>query len=129
MVEQMMDVPAGMVGFRATGDVTEEDYKDVIVPAVEQLVRMWGTINFLLLLDTSVTRFTPGAWLQDALMGLRRITRWRRAAIVSDSEGVRKFTNIFSKLAPGEFKGFTKEQLPTAIAWTSESESNPHLFI
>jgi hypothetical protein len=129
MMEQMTNVPAGMVGFRATGEITEDDYRRVVIPAVERLVRMSGTINFLLLLDTSVTRFSPGAWWQDTMMGLRRLTRWRRAAIVADSEGIRKFTDMFSKLAPGEFKGFTKEQLPNAIEWTSDDEYSQHLFI
>jgi hypothetical protein len=129
MMEQITNLPDGMIGFRASGEVTKEDYLNVVIPAVEQLVRITGTINFLLLLDTSVARFMPGAWLQDALIGLRRLTRWRRASIVADSEGVRNFTNLFSKLAPGEFKGFTREQLAIAIDWTSEKEDQVPLFI
>jgi hypothetical protein len=48
-------------------------------------------INFLLLLDTPVENFTAGAWMEDALLGVKHLTKWNRAGIVSDSDKVIKF--------------------------------------
>lgn len=119
MITQIEDLPQNMVGFRATGEVTQEDFKPVI-RTVENLVEKTGKLNYLLVLDTSPKEFTAGAWLQDGLMGIKNLTKWNRAAIVTDSEPIIQFTDVFSKLMPGEFKGFRKDELQTAIDWTSE---------
>ena len=109
-----------MVGFRATGKVTEADFERVVIPAVNELVARTNELNYLMVLDTDLNNFTIGAWWQDALMGLKQITKWRRAAIVSGSEGIRRFTDIFGAIMPGEFKGFDPNELETAIYWVSE---------
>ena len=60
-----------------------------------------------------------GAWLQDALLGVKHITKWNRAAIISDSETVIGFTDVFSKLMPGEFRGYHKADYNKAVDWVS----------
>ena len=119
MITTMKDLPQNMVGFRASGEVTKEDFKPVM-DEVEKLVEKTGKLNYLLILDTSPKDFTIGPWFQDGLLGIKNLTKWNRAAIVSDSEEVIQFTDVFSKLMPGEFRGFHKSELQTAIDWTSE---------
>lgn len=108
-----------MVAFRSSGEVTKDDF-DAVFPKVEELVGRTGKLNYLLELDNSPSDFTAGAWLQDALLGLKNITKWNRAAIVTDSEQVRDFTDAFSKVMPGEFRGFPKEEFRHAVDWVSE---------
>lgn len=109
-----------MVGFRATNEVTKEDFDKVVLPAVAELVQRTDKLNYLLIVDTPLKNFTIGAWMTDALLGLNNINKWNRAAIITDSESIITFTGIFSKVIPGEFKGFTPDQLEEAIVWTSE---------
>ena len=120
MITQLDNLPKNIVGFRALNEVTEDDFKHTVMPVVEKLIEETGKLNYLLLLDTSIKEFTFGAWLQDALMGIKHITKWNRAAIVSDSESIKKFTDAFSIVMPGEFKGFDKDHLDKAIEWVSE---------
>jgi hypothetical protein len=120
MIETLSNTPSNIAAFRAVGEITADDYKNVVKPKVEQLIKKTQQLNFLLVLDTAVSNFTPGAWFQDAMLGLSKLMRWNRGAIVSDSDFVNKFTDAFSVIAPGEFKGFKKSQLQEAIDWTSE---------
>lgn len=108
-----------MVGFRATGDVTKDDFDQIVLPAVAELVQRIDELNYLLVLDTPLKNFTLGAWIKDAMLGLNNLSKWSRCAIVSDSDNINSFTNMFGKVMPGEFKGFTPEELDSAIAWTS----------
>ena len=119
MIEQIKNLPDNMVGFRASGEVTKEDF-DIVHKKVEQLVDRTGKLNYMLFLDTPPSEFTMGAWWEDALLGVKNITKWNRASIISDSETVDKFTAVFSKVMPGEFKVFQKNDLERAIDWTSE---------
>jgi hypothetical protein len=119
MINKINDLPENMVGFRTEGEVVKEDF-DSVINEVSTLVEKTGKLNYLLFLDNSPADFTLGAWMQDALLGIKNITKWNRAAIVSDSETVRNFTDIFSKIMPGTFRGFKKEEYSMAIEWTSE---------
>ncbi len=119
MIETLNSLPANVAGFRATGEVTQDDFKNVVFPEVERLVEKQKDLNYLLLLDTDISNFTAGAWFQDVVLGLKNLTNWNRAAIVTDSEGVIKFTDAFSVLAPGEYKGYKKSEFEQAVSWVS----------
>jgi len=117
MISIINDAPENVAAFNATGDVTRADFENLVIPHVKNKVDEFGELNYLLYLDTDLDNFTMGAWLQDALLGIKNITKWNRAAIVTDKEGVQNFTDIFSVIMPGEFKSFPKENLYNALYW------------
>ncbi|RYY71176.1 MAG: STAS/SEC14 domain-containing protein [Chitinophagaceae bacterium] len=119
MITIINDAPANVAAFRATGEVLKEDFEEVVLPHVDAVVKLYGELNYVLVLDTDVSNFTMGAWMQDALLGLKNMTRWNRAAIVTDKESIKTFTGIFSKVMPGEFRGFDKDDMDMAIQWAS----------
>lgn len=119
MITIISDVPDNVAAFRATGDVKKEDYRDVVIPAIDALVKKQGKINFMLVLDTAIRNFSIGAFLQDLGVGLKHFTKWHRMAIVSESGVVNKFSDLFSYIAPGEAKGFTHAELDKAKEWVS----------
>lgn len=119
MIQQLNDVPSNMVAFKALGDVSKADFEHIVMPAVKKVVDVVGELNYMLVLDTSVKNFTAGAWLQDALLGLKNLAKWNRAAIVTDSEGIQTFTDIFSKVMPGEFRGFPHSEQDAAVLWVA----------
>lgn len=119
MIEVIKDVPANVAGFRASGEVTADDYKNVMEPHVKQLVEKTGELNFLYVVDTDVANFTAGAWLRDILLGIKQLAKWRRGAIITHQQGAIKFTDAFSIIAPGEFKGFHPEEYNEAVGWVS----------
>ncbi|MCP2028292.1 hypothetical protein L1276_003462 [Flavobacterium sp. HSC-32F16] len=125
MIHQI-DTTDNIVAFRALAEVTKEDFLTAVVPAVEHLVKQTNEINFLLVLDTDIKNFTAGAWLQDALLGLKHLGKWNRAAIVTDSEDIISFTNGFSYVVPGEFHGFKREAFNKALNWVEGNINLPN---
>lgn len=122
MIHQLQNLPTNIVGFKATGEITEADFTNTVMPNVQALIDKTDQLNYLLVLDTSLKNFTIGAWMKDAIMGIKHLTKWNRAAIVSDVATIRNFTNFFSYLMPGEFKGFEHSELQQAIDWVSEKK-------
>ncbi|WP_347052422.1 STAS/SEC14 domain-containing protein [Flavobacterium olei] len=116
MIHQI-DTTDNIVAFRALAEVTKDDFLTAVIPAVEHLVKQTNEINFLLVLDTDIKNFTAGAWLQDALLGLKHLGKWNRAAIVTDTEEIISFTNGFSYVVPGEFRGYKKQEFNKALNW------------
>jgi len=120
MIEVIHGLPAYVTPFRATGIVTRGDYITIINPRVKAVVNTFGKVNYLLVLNTSLKNYTAGAWIEDALLGLRYFNRWKKLAIVTEKDGIKKFTNIFGKLIPPETKGFKMEDISVAKQWISD---------
>ena len=119
MLSIIPDLPANVVGVKATGEVTRQDFNAVVMPAVDALANQSDKINYLLWLDTDISKFEAGAWMKDALMGLKHLFKWNRVAIVTDQKGVEKFTDVFSYVVPGNYKGFSVSELATAKKWVA----------
>jgi hypothetical protein len=124
MIQHLENLPKNIVGFKAVGEITEKDFSDTVMPKVKALINETDKLNYLLVLETSLSNFTIGAWMKDAMMGIKNLTKWNRVAIVSDVEAIRNFTNFFSYLIPGEFKGFEHKALQEAIDWVSEKTND-----
>ena len=119
MIEIINDLPENVIAFRATGKVTKEDYENILMPAVDAQSKKFKKINFFLWLDTDVSNYTAGAWIDDVLVGLKHLTHWDKVAIVSNYDIIKKITNFFGHLVPGTYKGFTIDDLETAKKWVS----------
>jgi calcineurin-like phosphoesterase family protein len=119
MLSPIENLPSHVFGVKATGNVDADDLKTVLLPGLEKLVQQYQEIYYLLVLDTKVENFTAGAWLQDALAGVKHLTQWKKMAIVTNQKTVENFTDAFSYISPGEAKGFSLDELDEAIAWLS----------
>jgi hypothetical protein len=120
MITQINKDVKNAVAFKASGKVQQIDFQQLIILAVEDLVSRTGQLNFLLYLDTTIENFTSSAWLKEVTLGMKNLTKWNRAAIVTDASNVIKFTNGFRYIMPGEFSGFEKEELNEALLWVSK---------
>ena len=65
----------------------------------------------------------PGAWVEDAKTGLSAIVQhhssWRRLALVTDVEWIRKSTRAFAWLVPGELLVRDLDGLEEARDWVA----------
>ena len=53
----VISAPDNVAAFRATGEITKEDYQTVVEPTVQKLVDRINEINFLFLIDTEIEKF------------------------------------------------------------------------
>ncbi len=123
MIEYLNDLPSNIVGFKATGNVYAGDFREIVLPRVKEFLAHTAKLNYLLLLDTSIKKFSIGAWFMDLLLGIMYMFKWQRIAIVTDVSSIRKFTNLHTFMMPGKYQGFEKKDLQKAIAWVSMDES------
>lgn len=120
MVEVIEGFPPHVAAFRATGQVTGKDYDKVINPRVLEVYKSGKKMNFFYLIQTPLSNFSSGAWFKDAVLGFVYLTEWKKIAIVSGNEVVKRFTNSFGIFVPGKFRGFMLDQLHEAKIWISE---------
>jgi hypothetical protein len=121
MLQFISDLPDHVVGILATGEVNKNDYERVLIPRMEEFVRLQGQINYLLVLETDIQNFSAAAWWEDFKLGLKNFTKWKKVAVVTDQKGVEWFSDAFRHFIPGDSKGYKLSELEDAIRWVSES--------
>jgi len=70
MITQIQNLPDNIVVFKASYEVTEEDFTQDVMLKVKELIAKTDTLNYMLILDTYVKNFTARAWFNDAVMGV-----------------------------------------------------------
>lgn len=119
MIEVIQRLDPHVAAFRATGTVTAGDYHKVINPLVKNIATSFGKISYMLVLNTKLKNYTLGAWIQDGLLGFRYYSKWKKLAIVTERNGIKKFTDFFGFLIPCPTKGFKMKDVAAAEEWVS----------
>jgi hypothetical protein len=117
MLERITDLPDTVLGFKAGGELTADDYRTVLVPAVEEALRKHEKLRLLYVLGDDVTGFSAGAAWQDTKVGVGHVSKWEKVAVVSDKDWLRHSVNLFGYLIPGEIKAYTTAEEEDARAW------------
>ena len=91
MIEPLEDMPEGTIGFRATGRVTREEYREVLLPAMSAAAEA-GAVRMVFAAGPGFEEFEPGALVEDTKAGIRlgigHPHAWKRAALVTDVEWI-----------------------------------------
>ncbi|OWK70746.1 STAS/SEC14 domain-containing protein [Pedobacter sp. AJM] len=122
MLTEITGLPDHIFGVRATGVVSADDLKDVLLPGLARTSDRFGEIRYLLVLDTEVKNFTTGAWIQDAKAGLQNFTKWKKIAVISAEKSVEWFSDFFTFLTPGNSRGFKPDEIDEAKAWIATED-------
>src|SRR4051794_9265176 len=117
MFKEITGLPTGVIGFEVAGKLAAEDYRDVLLPALEKAAAS-GDVRFLVVIP-QFEGFTPGALWQDLKTGMESWHAWKRVALVTDEEWMRYATEWFGWMTPGEVKHFPLDRRADAIAWAS----------
>lgn len=122
MIKQIQDMPAGTVGFDFAGKITRRDYDEVLIPALEAAFAS-DEVRCLCVLGPDFEGYEAGAVMDDVKTGARfgvgHHSAWKRTALVTDVDWIRRATALFGWLAPGELKLFSLDQLLQAREWVA----------
>jgi hypothetical protein len=89
MIEELSGLPAGVIGFETTGKLRAEDYRDVVLPALERAAA-GGEVRFVVV----ISEFTDIEWVDHMI-------------------------TLFGWMTPGEVRHFPLAQRDEAIAWAA----------
>jgi hypothetical protein len=124
VIERVADLPAGVLGFRASGKLTRDEYREMIEPIYAAL-ESGEKLNIYFELAGDFEGLDLGALWEDmkaaGSVGLKHRSSWQRMALVTDKDWIRYGAIVFGPLAPGELRLFDPEEEAQAKAWIAES--------
>jgi enoyl-CoA hydratase/carnithine racemase len=117
MLNEVPDLPSGVIGFEVSGKLQTEDYRDILLPALQEAAAN-GEVRVVIVIP-KFEGFSGGALWQDLKMGVEHWRAWKRIALVTDVEWMVHGTDWFGWMTPGEVKHFPLAERPAAIAWAA----------
>jgi hypothetical protein len=120
MIKLLSGMPAGVLGLEAVDDVEEEDYRNVVVPAVEAALAEHGKVRLVYVLGPEFDEYEEDAVWEDLKLGARHPASFERMAIVTDARWAGPAIKILSVLWPGRARAFPLTELEAAKRWAAE---------
>lgn len=117
MIEFMSESSSSVVGIRATGKLTDADYKHSLIPKLESLFSEHGKLNVLFYMDKSFEGWDLDAAWDDASYGLRHRADFEKLAVVGGPAWVEWCIKLSGFLMKGEIRIFSADQLKSAWIW------------
>jgi hypothetical protein len=111
----LADLPPDTLGIEASGAITHEDYQQLTLRAEAMMGK--GPIKGLYVLDNDWSEYSPQAFWDDQMFGLKHWHDFSHVAVVSDQAWVRGATRLFAPFFPAKVKVFAQAQLADAKAW------------
>jgi SpoIIAA-like len=123
VIKIIANMPTGTIGVEAVGKVTEEDYRDVLVPAISTALER-NDVRLLYVLDEDFGSYSPGAMWADTKLWAQHLKAWKKIAIVSDADWLENSVKAFGWLIPGEVKVFETDDIDDAKEWLSGADDD-----
>jgi hypothetical protein len=117
MLQRIKDMPAGTLGFKAVGEVEDDDWEDAVEPVLRETIAAGAKVRLLYLLGPGTREVEGDAVAADAGFRARHLSSFERLAVVGDEDWMRPALSAFSFLLPGKAKAFRVAELDAAKEW------------
>lgn len=122
MIEPIDGMQEGTLGFRATGRVSRDEYRDVLLPRMKAAAEA-GEVRLVFAIGPDFERFEAGALVEDTkvgiTLGIGHPHAWKRTAIVTDVDWVVHAIHLMGWMTPGELMVTGLDDLEAAKTWVA----------
>ncbi len=118
MIEVLKETGGNILGIRASGKLTKQDYEDVLIPRLKEAAGEEGKVRFLYYLDEGFQGWEPGAMWEDLKVGLGKLRHdFEKFALVGGPKYVQWGMELDNYIMNGEVKTFPIDKLGEAWDW------------
>jgi hypothetical protein len=128
VIEPLDDMPDGVVGFRASGRVSGEQYDELLAPVLHEAVDRGDHIHAVLEIGPEFEEIDSGALLEDVStwdIEPVREAALGRLALITDVSWVSRYVRMFGWAVPGDLKVFSNAERDAGVAWAAETVTRP----
>ncbi len=119
MITLIDGLPDDVVGARYSGTVSTDDYKNVLVPAIETLVKADKPINLLIVIDDDFDHLALGARMRDSMLEHKYRNLYGRIAVVCDEEAVAEKVRKFAEHKDNLVRVYPSSEEEQAKNWAT----------
>ena len=117
MIEPIDGLAEGVIGMRAVGTFSTDDYVDIVEPEVDRLEAAREKLRLLLHLGPEFDGFGEGEWGE--LTKELRHTPFHRGAVVTDDTFIRTGLAVLRWALHGDVRTFANDDYDKAVRWVA----------
>ncbi|MBM4326247.1 MAG: STAS/SEC14 domain-containing protein [Deltaproteobacteria bacterium] len=117
MIEILAQSEGSALGIKGSGKLTDEDYKNNLIPRLEAILKEHPKANLLFLMDHDFKGWKLGAALDYAKFGVHNRHRFDKVAAVCGPNWVHLGMKLTSYVTDGKIRSFSCDQLNEAWDW------------
>lgn len=121
MLKFIEGVPQDVLAIEAIGKVTHEDYRNVLIPKAEAMMKK-GPIKMLYVIGKEFTGYELEALWDDGAFGIGHWREFKKIAVVADQAWLRASISMFTPFFPAEVQLFNLAELAAAKAWIVDAQ-------
>lgn len=115
--EPIEGLPGDVLAVEAVGIITAQDYRDVLVPLVEEKLKVHDRLKVLVVVGERFTSYSEDAAWDDLRFGLGNWSSFSKIALVTDRGWLRNATRVFAPLMKADVRVFAIDEREEAQAW------------
>ncbi len=120
----MIDVLPGSEGnilvLKAVGKLTDQDYKEVLIPRLESIISAHGKARFLVDMGDEFHGLEAAAFWDDAYFGLKHRNDFEKVGVIGGPRWVEWGLKIATMIMSGEVRCFSPSEREEAVSWIRE---------
>ncbi|MFC1833137.1 STAS/SEC14 domain-containing protein [Thermodesulfobacteriota bacterium] len=117
MIEVLAESAGNIFGIRASGKVTADDYEQVLIPRLKEVIEAHGKARVLYYMADDMEGFELGAMWDDAKFGLGHRDEFEKIAVVGGPQWVQWGAQVGAHFMKGVLRVFPGDQLQEAWEW------------
>lgn len=121
MIEILSGFPDDVLAVEASGEISAEDYRKVLIPAALEKMKGHEAVRLFCHILPGATVEAGAVW-EDAKIELGHWRAWGRLAVVSDIGWVRSAVAMFAPFYHHPARAFANDDLAKARDWIVEKE-------
>jgi hypothetical protein len=121
MIEIMSESTGRMLAVKTTGTLTDKDYTDVWIPALQKIIDEFEFANVLLYMDDNFKGWEIKAMWEDAKFGLKHRKDVAKIAIVGGPAWVKWGIKLGESMIDSEIKTYEPEEIQKALGWAAQT--------
>ena len=117
MIKVLPESKENILVLSATGKLTDQDYKEVLIPRLESIIREHGKARLLLNMGDEFHGWTAAAAWDDAHFGLPHRKDFEKIGVIGGPKWVEWSFKIGKLVMSGEIKSFSSSEHEKALRW------------
>ncbi len=118
MIEVLPESAGNVLGVKTTGKLTDKNYKETFIPALEKALKEHGKVKALFYMDPDFKGWDLRALWDDAKFGVKHKDDFEKIAVVGGKKWIDWAVKLDSHFIKGKVKTFADSELTQAWEWT-----------
>lgn len=120
MIKVLEGSDGNLLGIEATEKLTDEDYKKVLIPRMDEIIKKHGKARVLFQMGEEFHGWEPAAMWDDARFGMQHKNDFEKCAVVGGPKWVEWATKLGALIMSGEVKTYASDRANEAWQWIKE---------